>query len=78
MDQVSNSYVVGILGFTAAAAMKYCFPYTLRSLFSEEGQAWLAQVQKQQNDVPFAAAFQKRAFVFRLANEVRQLMRERT
>ena len=66
------------LGFTAAAAMKYCFPYTLRSLFSEEGQAWLARVQKQPNGDPFAAAIQKRAFVFRLANEARQLIIEHT
>lgn len=64
------------LGFTAAAAMKYCFPYTLRAMFSEEGQAWLAQLREQQNFTPLDNAFQKRSFLLTLAAEARQLIAE--
>lgn len=62
------------LGFTAAAAMKYCFPYTLRHMFSEEGQAWLAQVQTQTDRDPFANMVPKRSFLFTLAAEARELL----
>ncbi|MEZ4730472.1 MAG: hypothetical protein R3E79_25380 [Caldilineaceae bacterium] len=62
------------LGFTAAAAMKYCFPYVLQQLFSAEQESWRRQVLEESSHNAFAAAVRKHAFVFALADEARMLM----
>ncbi|MEZ4620244.1 MAG: phosphotransferase [Caldilineaceae bacterium] len=62
------------LGFTAAATLKYSFPYVLSKFFTEEGQAWLSTMF---NDQPLHTAnksYQERHFVFALAEEARDLM----
>ena len=62
------------LGFTAAAAMKYSFPYVLSSLFTAEGQAWLKEILKQEGSDTIGESAEHRRFVLGLAEEARSLI----
>jgi hypothetical protein len=62
------------LGFTAAAAMKYSFPYGLSSLFTVEGQAWYDKMLKQEDSDTAGEMVEKRRFIFDLAAEARSLI----
>jgi hypothetical protein len=64
------------LGFTAAAAMKYSFPYGLRDWFTAEGQAWLEQALHQNREEVLARGAERRPFLLALAAEAHRLMDE--
>jgi hypothetical protein len=57
------------LGFTAAAAMKYSFPYALSGLFANESAVWMEKISTPAGVREVDESAQKRRFILDLAQE---------